>query len=169
MYNFSSLQVDIDTQLANQIKQWGYKNINQEDIFCRPFLSGRESDIHITILYGILTTQPDKPIRVLKKETNFQVTLKNITAFYNEEYDVIKIDVESEKLNRIHNIIKNDLMYRPIHDKFKPHITIAYVNKSSTERILQNESNMFKDITISVNNLSFIPPMGLKTTIALKN
>ena len=84
-----SLQINIENNLANEIINWGKANIQGDELDPE---CGLEDDIHITILYGVLS--PITTIRnIFKNEKPIQIVLRDITVFQNEKYDVLKIEI----------------------------------------------------------------------------
>ena len=66
--------------------------------------------------------------------------LQNISLFkYFEDYDTIKIDVASEDLEKLHYTIEDNFENKNKFKDYKPHITIAYVEKNSCDNLNKNK------------------------------
>jgi hypothetical protein len=92
-------------------------------------LSKRECEAHITVLYGL---ESDDVAAVQEAVTDFgpvQVTLGKTSCFPASEGghgDVLKIDVESPDLHRLHDLIKKQ-PHTSNYPNYVPHLTIAYL------------------------------------------
>lgn len=87
---------------------------------------GREECIHATALYGIHSADPLPVYDILSHFRPVKLTLGAVSVFPGDEYDVVKVDVESESLRRMNLALKS----LPHTNKFReyiPHVTIAYV------------------------------------------
>ena len=94
LYDYQSTQIDFPEDLADSIKEFG-KRISEEDLFIDPKdpTKGRESDIHVSILYGLdNNVTADQVSDAVEGTAPITLTLGRMTAFENEEYDVLKID-----------------------------------------------------------------------------
>ena len=112
---------------------------------------GLELEPHVTILYGFKNSVSPLDIKdcVYAIKNPIEVKLKSISFFEAPTFDVLKFDVDSDKLHKLHKIFlkfPNEQTY-PI---YSPHITVAYVKKGvgkSYQRILENpirtKSNTF--------------------------
>lgn len=89
---------------------------------------GREPLNHITVLYGLHDHHPEGSKRVLASHKAPKVTYGRVSAFTsNPKFDVVKVDVHSPDLEKMHQSLKQ----LPNTQKFdyKPHTTVAYVKK----------------------------------------
>ena len=90
---------------------------------------GREIEPHVTILYGLHDDEldEDEVIQFLKCIKLPIVKLSQISSFDNEEYDVLKWDVESEDLNLYNKIVTLMFPYTNKFPDYHAHCTIAYL------------------------------------------
>lgn len=95
---------------------------------------GYESVPHITVLYGLKNAEDYFEMRdQLSDFGSFEFTIGDITSFRRPEmdYDVIILDIISEQLHKLHGMIrkkfKNDYKF----PDYKPHMTLAYVQKGA--------------------------------------
>lgn len=99
---------------------------------------GKEDEPHITILYGLhnevsfddikkITDKAEKPI-------NFEV--KGIDYFESEEFDVLKLNVESESLRTLNEKACGH-PYTNEYDTYNPHMTVAYLKKGKGKKYTQ--------------------------------
>ena len=90
---------------------------------------GRESEHHLTILYGLTSPTPDDVESFAKASCPVSLMTNGVSVFETEEHDVVKIDVISPSAELLHSVLKK---YVPNEDKwpaYRPHITLAYVKK----------------------------------------
>lgn len=89
---------------------------------------GREMEQHITVLYGTDLDVEDWYIEeLISKFTKPDIKFKSISMFETKNgYDVIKFDIESEKLTKYNKMLKT-LPYTSDFPTYKPHCTVAYV------------------------------------------
>lgn len=168
-YSFSSVQINFGGSLAHKIVQWGEHHIKESDLFSDPDdpSFGREDEMHITVLYGIHTTSLNKIKNLLKGQKPFEVNLGKVTMFdkADKPFSVVKIDVESEELKKLHDMLKNSLKVTVTYPIFRPHITIAYIKKKHCEDIKGNRD--FEKSKLPINYLTFSSKDGTKTKIKL--
>jgi 2'-5' RNA ligase len=128
---YSTTQVNLPNTLAEQVISWGLKNIPDQDIYKDPDepMFGRETEPHITILYGLYESKVRRVRLLLKDEKPFEITLGKIGIFENDCFDVVKINVHSPDLHVLNGILRDRLSYRNMFPVYSPHITIAYVHK----------------------------------------
>ena len=133
-YQYSSVQVSLPTPVADEIFEWGEEHIKDDKVFSDPYapIYGRENELHITLLYGLHTEQPELVSELLKNESVFRVKLGAISIFTNNSnFDVVKIDVLSDKLHELNEKLSYNLASTVLYDKYQPHITIAYIRKNT--------------------------------------
>lgn len=167
LYKFSSTQIPVPKSIADKIQSWGYDNIEEDNIFEDPDdpTLGREIDSHITVKYGLHTSDSDKIKKVVSRFGNFKVVLNKVSKFESEKFDVIKIDVESKQLNHLNELISDRFINSDKHPIYKPHLTIAYVKKGSCNDLIGN--NFAKGISWEVSEIDFCNKDGDKTSIPL--
>lgn len=154
-YDYWSVQIPIDSSLNHKILLWGDRHIDDEVLFNTPDDPGfgREDESHITILYGIHTSNVKTIKEILSKTKPFEVELDKISLFENKKFNVVKIDVLGKDLYRLNQKLKNELDYSDKYPEFKPHLTIAYVKKDFGKTLINDKT--FKGIKFEVNNLIF--------------
>lgn len=93
---------------------------------------GYEDESHCTVLFGF--HHYDGIIEDIKKflfplEEIIDIWRGDISIFENEKYDVVKFELSSDKLTQMHNTLKQNFKNSDEHPEYKPHMTIAYVQK----------------------------------------
>lgn len=95
---------------------------------------GKETNPHITLMYGIDDKEEARVKELLTKiPKNIVAELGQISKFENADtpYDVLKVEVKSPHLTRIHEMIKKNFNNDYKWPEYNPHVTLAYVNKGS--------------------------------------
>ena len=166
-YSYSSTQVNLKDPLSQEIMDWGQENIPDEDLYTDDDNMGREDTPHITVLYGIVTQEADAVIEVLAEQGPVKATLGKVSLFENsDDYDVVKIDIESEDLSRLNKLLADNLENENDFPEYKPHITIAYVEQGSGK--LYSGSSEFEGREVSFDEVRFSSADEDITMIALK-
>jgi 2'-5' RNA ligase len=124
-YGYSCVQCSLPQDIADEIYEWGLKNIPAEDLAA----DGRESDIHVTVKYGLHGHDPFELRDLLFGKDPIRIQLKNISLFSNDEHDVVKLGVESPELHQFNKLVSDSFEHTDTHPDYIPHVTIAYVKK----------------------------------------
>lgn len=118
---------------------------------------GREDEPHVTILYGLHDDIEDSTIEDLIDEIKpTKLTLKKISLFENDKFDVIKFDVigaSEGKLGKM-NAKFAELPHTTDFPDYHPHATIAYVKTGTGKKYVQNLSSE-DAITVECNNVVY--------------
>lgn len=130
-YKYGYAAVNLPAAQADYVIKWGRQMIANEDLYYdEEGGCGRESEPHVTALYGLTDKEPSEELLKLVRETPpFTVRLTGITLFENEKYDVVKFDVDSEELVALSNAIRAACPNENKYPKYEPHCTVAYVKK----------------------------------------
>lgn len=165
-HNFSSTQIMLPKQLAESIIGWGQEHISDDEVYSVPGENyGREDEVHVTVKYGLHTKELSDVEPILSGFGEFDITLGEITAFQSDEYDVVKIDVESDRLHELNALISKELKCTDSHPKYIPHVTIAYVLKDVYKSL--PDTNHFAGRIFTASKVVFSPFEGKKQTIRL--
>jgi 2'-5' RNA ligase len=127
---------------------------------------GLEEEPHCTILYGIHGDVTDEEVKQLfskVKKSDIQIEMKGIDCFYNPQYDVLKINVESPKLTELNELAKT-LPHTSNFPDYKPHITIAYLNRGKGRNYIKPT---FDIKSYNIRNIIYSKPNGEKIDIPL--
>ena len=128
---------------------------------------GLETEPHITILYGIHKDVKDEDVLETFSginEKEFDLKLVGIDCFKNKDYDVLKINVRSEKLNELNNIAKS-LPHTDTYPDYKPHLTIAYLKKGFGDMYSNKD---FETSAVNLDKIVYSKTNGEKISIPLQ-
>jgi 2'-5' RNA ligase len=127
----ASTQVQIPDDLADRIHEWGESWIHNDDLAD----DGRETDIHITVKYGLTEDGPmaqDALRRLCASQASVQATLGEVGRFdTNDDFDVLYVSVTSPDLERLNDEINRAIECVTTHPTYTPHLTLAYVKKGA--------------------------------------
>ena len=156
--------VRLNTSISKKIQQWGKENIPSNDLS----EDGRETDIHITVMFGICTKNEKIVKELLSKEKPIKATLGKIGCFVNNDgFDVVIIKINSSDLESLNKKISDNLHVEETHDRYKPHCTIAYVKKGEARKHAGN--TIFEGEKIVFNKAVFKDGTSDKETIIYFN
>lgn len=139
-YEYSTTQFNLPKYISRRISNWGRKHISDEWLYQdEEKTKGRENEYHVTLLYGIHTSDPTRILELVKDLKPIKVKLGKVEKFEKDEYDVLKLPVidESGELEKLWNEIKKAEEYTSNYDKkYEPHCTICYVKKGMGDELV---------------------------------
>lgn len=118
------------------------------------------SDAHVTLLYGIHEDVPDEDVEaIIDTIKSVDVTLKKVSTFDNEKFDVLKFDVEGDKLFEYNKDFAK-LPHTNTHGEYHPHLTIAYVKKGVLTDDAKSDLSDEEALTVKANKVVYSKPDG---------
>lgn len=127
---------------------------------------GIEDEPHITILYGIhhdeITT--DELKTKINQIKNINLTINKVSSFdNNDDYSVIKFDIESDDLVKYNKMFKK-LPHTSTFPNYHPHMTIAYVKPDNVKDYIKEINQYIKDneVEYEIDSIVYSPPKGEK-------
>ena len=107
-YDLSTIQIDAPPEIGDTVMEWGRLNVPDKVLkIAEDGGMGRETEQHVTVLYGLTVPEPNDAIYKIAHTTQpFPILVGKVSLFRNAEYDVVKCDVESPWLRRLHTQIK---------------------------------------------------------------
>jgi len=88
---------------------------------------GREDDVHVTVKYGLHTSDHEEVRKALQGFGPVRATLRRLTAFHAPDFVVLKVSVESEDLIRLNRLVCDSFEFTDSHPEYRPHATVAYL------------------------------------------
>ena len=104
---------------------------------------GKEANPHVTVMYGLSPIEETRVKELLNKVPKKIVAeLGKISKFSNADtpYDVLKIEVKSPHLNKIHEMIRKNFENNYKWSEYNPHVTLAYVKKGTCNEYVGNKT-----------------------------
>lgn len=160
-YKFSSIQINIPESMAKKVMDVG-KLIPGSELAD----DGRENDIHVTCLFGIHSSDPADVSMAITSFGQFEIELGKTSYFECDGYDVVKIDVISQKLVELHDRLCDSTPFTSTHPVYVPHCTIAYVASGCGKKYAG--ISVFEGDKFTAENVVFTSTDKKKTTIKLE-
>lgn len=136
-YSYSSTQINLPQEMADQIMAWGRANIHDTDLYVDADGDcGREDEIHVTVKFGLVADRPSKELLdIISKTEEFEIRLQPVSLFRNDEFDVVKLGVVSPGLRELNRRVSSSCENEDKYPDYQPHVTIAYVKKGRGDRL----------------------------------
>lgn len=122
---YSWVYVKLPIKIKDKLIGFG-QSIDPSDLYTKEADGGIEKDSHCTVKYAILTNEFKDVKDLLKGEKKGKFYLGESSIFEQDKYDVVKIDVESDDLKRLHEKL-NNLPHEDKYPEYHAHATIAYL------------------------------------------
>jgi hypothetical protein len=160
-YEYASTQFNLEGK-------WKEIALKISERISEPFSGkGRETEPHVTIKYGLNQNNVREVADRVRDFGIVPVTFGKISLFERDNFDVVKIEADGEKLRRLHSLI-SDLAVKDDYSAtgYKGHLTLAYVSPKMGEKWLgiQNE---LQGVTLQFNWLKFSDTDGKTYKIRL--
>ena len=114
--------------------------IEAEDIFTKEGEEGYglEKDPHVTLLYGLHSDEiHDDVVKEICTSHKYEnIVLECVSAFNNEEFDVLKFDVKGDSLHECNEKLSK-LPHTTNYPDYHPHATIAYLKPGTAEKYVK--------------------------------
>ena len=104
---------------------------------------GKDMNPHVTVMYGLSPVEETRVKELLNKvPKNIMAELGKVSKFSHADtpYDVLKIEVKSPHLNKIHEMIRNNFDNNYKWPQYSPHVTLAYVKKGTCNEYVGNKT-----------------------------
>lgn len=121
-HKFASIQVDLTEHLVIKALAMSLL-INDDDLSSK----GREAKPHVTLKWGLHDGDPAAVRELLSSQPPIRMRFGKTSHFVSEELDVVKVEVDSLDLRRIHKLLCASLEHTATHAEYTPHMTLAYV------------------------------------------
>lgn len=142
VHDYSSTQVNLPKESAKIIKDFSRK-IPDEEIYTEKDDDsyGREDEPHIAVRYGLETSNIKDIEPAFKDIAPIKVKFGKVSVFESDDYDVVKVDVESSDLREANKMVgKTVKLPGETHKEYIPHATIAYVKKGEGKKYVGDKS-----------------------------
>ena len=96
-------------------------------------INGYAFEPHLTLLFGLHDTLTKHIDNFVQHVDPFKIKLNGISSFENDEYDVLKIDVELNNTLKKYREIALTFPHTSKYSTYNPHITICYMQKGTSK------------------------------------
>jgi|TARA_R110000822_G_scaffold59269_4_gene147921 2'-5' RNA ligase len=133
--------------------------VKEEDV-CTEDGLGRETEPHLTVLYGIHADVPDEDVEAIIDSLKApELTLNKISIFdTNDTFDVLKFDVEGKGLHDM-NAKFAELPHTTDYPDYHPHATIAYLKSGEGEKYI---GRLDEPYVLTPSKVVYCKPDGTK-------
>lgn len=133
-HSYGCVMAPLPLELAQQVMDFAAE-IPDDEVYTDPEDDsfGREDKPHITLKYGLHTSNPDDVASLLAEAKPLKAKLKGISIFDGDDYIVLKIDVTGQSLHAMNKLICDNLKVTDTHPTYHPHATIAYLRKNGDD------------------------------------
>jgi hypothetical protein len=156
-FEYSCLMADMPKEVSDKVKSWGKQNIPDEWLFNGDGDNPegqRPDNIHVSVKYGMIVEFISQVKEFLDSQKAAGIVpvkckLGKVSKFANEGKDVIKIEVISEDLKKLHRAVGEKFVNYEEFDEFEAHVTIAYCNPGKADKLLGTKLFGDKEFTLS--------------------
>ncbi|MGH7974751.1 MAG: 2'-5' RNA ligase family protein [bacterium] len=163
--NYSCAMALVPHDLAQEIVEWGVRNVPDDKVYLDGDKFGRELESHITIKYGLLTNNGKHVRRSFNDSKPFKARLGKVRHFQPPElpFDVLTVEVISKDLEKANkNLTENFKCATDLpSDEYKPHITISYMKRDTAKDYIG--SDVFEGKELELDTIIFSPRKGNRT------
>jgi len=154
--------VTCNKTISKKVQDWGKKNIPKEELTN----DGRETETHITLMYGICTDNGELVKQIFAEEGKIEASFGNVSFFSKDsDHDVVIIKIISKDLERLHKKIKEELNIETTFNDYKPHCTVAYVKNGEGRKYAGD--TYFKGTKLIFDKVIFDDSKDKRTEIKL--
>src|SRR6266550_2596729 len=125
-HDYSSTQIDLPEPLADFLIKWSQTNIADKDLHHdKDGRLGRETEMHVTCKFGLLDRHPSEALlEIIDGTAPFTIRLGRVSFFESDDYDVVKLDVESDGLMTLNKAISAQCEHEDTRKNYIPHCTL---------------------------------------------
>lgn len=162
VHKFSSTQIQLPEELHSAFKV-AAKSIPATSLG----EEGRETDPHVTALYGLHDAEPDTARKIVAGHSPIKGRLGFVSIFRNDDADVAKLDVHSPGLHALNAGLKS-LPNSNSHPDYKPHVTLAYLKPGHGAKFAGKAIPGLTGKQFEANSVVFSSRNGKRSTLPLR-
>lgn len=167
-YKYSSVQLNLPSDFKSTFNKVT-SMISDDDLFYSDInmINGREDTPHVTVRYGLHTTDPKDVAEIIEGFGPISFTLGKIDMFSNDDkpFDVVIVEVVSPKLMELNKLVSDNLEFTCDYDTYTPHLTLAYVETGEAEKY--KGKTPLKGESFNIDTVMFSGSDGNKKDIVL--
>lgn len=149
-HKFASTQFDVPPKMSDILRMMA-KQVETRDLAD----DGRETQFHITALYGLHDESPDPVRAAIRNVVAGSLIFGQTSIFEGDEYDVVKVEILGDFIHEVHDAIASSCVYTKTHPTYNPHCTLAYVKPGLGRKYLTLtgiEGEMFTPSSLTFSN-----------------
>lgn len=151
-HKFGNVQVQIPDPLRTKIISAGKVIVKESSLAAE----GREADPHVTVKFGIHTTDPLEVAKAVGSPGLVKLKIGKLSLFPDSgDGEVLKLDIESEDLHKLNASLSSKLKVTDTHPEYNPHLTIAYVEPGSMGEYIGKGINGITGQSVTIPELLF--------------
>lgn len=165
-HDYSSTQVNLPEDIANKIREFSAK-IPDHHLA----KDGRETEPHITLLWGVHSADPDESAEALKSHRHIKAELRHTSLFpasaKHPEHDVLKMEVHSPDLHSARSKLNSAVKNTQTFPSYRPHVTIAYLKPGEGKKYAGKMIPGVSGRSTKFDHVEFSSKNGEKTKMPL--
>lgn len=165
---YSCLMAHMPREFADHIRHLT-RQIDRREIVKPAFEPGEQP--HVTVLYGLHTKNPAEVHQAVKSSNpppSAEVEVGKLGVFRTSKFDVLKFDVKSPDLERLHHQVKklpNSFSF----GSYEPHVTVAYLKRGTADKYAAWLDSALQGRRVRVGSLVFSTPEKHVSVIPLSH
>lgn len=125
-----------------------------------------EDVLHVTIKYGLQTSDPEEARRPLRSIGRVNIKLGSLNVFRSEEHDVLYCEVGGDDIRYLNFIVAGAVPNAdPYPAEYNPHVTLAYLRPGTADKYLGKSGA--EESVLEFESASFYSSCGELTRISL--
>ncbi len=173
-YRYSSTQVNLPSEyhkaFADAVAGIPDADLNSEEGASyggKTAGSGRETEPHVTALYGLHSEHPTAVKKILAEQGPIKGAFGKVSIFEMPDADVVKLDIDSPDLHDLNARLRK-LDHTNKFPDYEPHMTLAYVRKGEGAKYVGKEVPGLTGKEVTFNRVMFSGKDQSRTDIPLK-
>lgn len=164
-YEYGCVMLYFNFPMINKI----HDGIDPKDVYTEEGdrTYGLEDEPHCTLLFGLHDDELDKN-KVIQTVKGFEypsVTAHNVSLFQNEDYDVLKFDINGSGLHAANKELRK-FPYTNSYPDYHPHMTIGYLKKGTGQKYVDRMKGHTHEL--KPTHIVYSHPDGSKDKVKLK-
>lgn len=168
MKNLSYVAIKFSDEDKKAFSAFLHSVCDEDDFFCSPVIKSIKGDVtddlHLTVLYGFNKPSEKEKIKnyIDKIELeNLEIEGIDFLSGYRGMYKVLVLSIKDKggKLLELHKNLKKKFSFdeEVQHEKFIPHVTLAYLKKDVEENEVRKEFEKF-----FIKSVKVLHPVGIE-------
>jgi 2'-5' RNA ligase len=158
-YKYSSVEIRLPAGIGDAVRRFA-QTIPQDQLAPK----GVEAVSHVTVRYGIQSSEPDRIKDALKDQGPVEITLGTVKSFPDTgDGEVLYVEAQGPAVDALHEHLTDALVTVDTQKTFKPHVTLAYLKKGEAKAHVGDTS--FVGRTFTASEVVFSPRDGAEPTV----